>query len=139
MKTSARFLAMLLAVVMIASAALSVSAFSDVTGDVEHATAVNVLNQLGVIGGYEDGTFKPDQYITRAEAMTMINRVLNRVPEFADDLLNEMVKWPDNSNESVWYYLPVQEATNSHNYVMKNNVYEKWTSLRDVTDWTKYE
>ena len=67
MKTSARFLAMLLAVVMIASAALSVSAFSDVTGAVEHATAINVLAQLGVIGGYEDGTFKPEQNVTRAE------------------------------------------------------------------------
>ena len=72
MKTSARFLAMLLAVVMIASAALSVSAFSDVTGDVEHATAINVLAQLGVIGGYEDGTFKPDQNVTRAEMTKLV-------------------------------------------------------------------
>ena len=72
MKTSARFLAMLLAVVMIASAALSVSAFSDVTGEVEHATAINVLAQLGVIGGYEDGTFKPDQNVTRAEMAKLV-------------------------------------------------------------------
>ncbi len=110
--------------------------------DVDSHWAADEIHEAaahGWIRGYEDGTFKPDQYITRAEAMTMINRVLNRVPEYADDLLDEMVKWPDNSNESVWYYLPVQEATNSHNYVMKNNVYEKWTSLRDVTDWTKYE
>lgn len=72
MKTSARFLAMLLAVVMIASAALSVSAFSDVTAGVEHATAISVLNQLGVIGGYEDGTFKPDQAVTRAEMAKLV-------------------------------------------------------------------
>ena len=92
----------------------------------------------GWIKGYEDGTFKPDKAITRAEAMTMINRVLNRVPETADDLLSDMIVWPDNS-ESDWYYLPVQEATNGHNYEMKNNIYEKWTEITDVTDWTKYE
>ncbi len=93
----------------------------------------------GWIRGYEDGTFKPDQFITRAEAMTMINRVLNRVPETKDDLLDNMIKWPDNSDESVWYYLPVQEATNSHDYDMKNHIYEKWTALSEATDWTKYQ
>ncbi|MBE6649695.1 MAG: S-layer homology domain-containing protein [Ruminococcaceae bacterium] len=72
MKTSARFLAMLLAVLMIAGAALSVSAFSDVTAGVDHATAISVLNQLGVIGGYEDGTFKPDQNVTRAEMAKLV-------------------------------------------------------------------
>ncbi|MBR6633565.1 MAG: S-layer homology domain-containing protein [Clostridia bacterium] len=72
MKTSARFLAMLLAVVMIASAALSVSAFSDVTAGVDHATAISVLSQLGVIGGYEDGTFKPTQNVTRAEMAKLV-------------------------------------------------------------------
>ena len=77
--------------------------------------------------------------ITRAEAMTMINRVLNRVPESADDLLAEMINWPDNSDKSAWYYLAVQEATNSHDYKMKNHIYEKWTALREVADWTKYE
>ena len=92
----------------------------------------------GWIKGYEDGTFRPDKAITRAEAMTMINRVLNRVPETSEDLLADMIVWPDNS-ESDWYYLPVQEATNGHNYEMKNNIYEKWTEITDVTDWTKYE
>lgn len=72
MKTSARFLAMLLAVLMIAGAALSVSAFSDVTAGVDHATAISVLNQLGVIGGYEDGTFKPEQNVTRAEMAKLV-------------------------------------------------------------------
>lgn len=72
MKTSARFLAMLLAVIMIAGAALSVSAFSDVTAGTDHATAISVLNQLGVIGGYEDGTFKPDQNVTRAEMAKLV-------------------------------------------------------------------
>ena len=95
--------------------------------------------EYGWIRGYEDNTFKPDQYITRAEAMTLINRVLNRIPETADDLLDTMKKWSDNSDVSVWYYIPVQEATNSHNYNKKNNVYEKWTSLTENIDWTKYE
>ncbi len=112
--------------------------FTDVAGhwaeDEIHEAAAH-----GWIRGYEDGTFKPDQFITRAEAMTMINRVLNRVPETVDDLLDNMIKWPDNSDETAWYYLPVQEATNSHDYDMKNHIYEKWTALREVTDWTKYE
>ena len=71
--------------------------------------------------------------------MTMVNRVLNRAPENADDLLDNMIKWPDNSNESVWYYMAIQEATNSHDYEMKNHIYEKWTALREVADWEKYE
>ena len=112
--------------------------FTDVQGhwaehDIHEAAA------HGWIRGYEDGTFKPNQFITRAEAMTMINRVLNRVPETADDLLDGMINWSDNSDESAWYYLAVQEATNSHEYDMKNHIYEKWTALRETTDWTKYE
>lgn len=112
--------------------------FTDVAGhwaehDIHEAAA------HGWIRGYEDGTFKPDQFITRAEAMTMINRVLNRVPETTDDLHDDMIKWPDNSDKSAWYYLAVQEATNSHDYEMKNHIYEKWTALREATDWTKYE
>ncbi len=115
-----------------------IDSFTDVQGhwaehDIHEAAA------HGWIRGYEDGTFKPDQFITRAEAMTMINRVLNRVPETADDLLADMISWPDNSDKSAWYYLAVQEATNSHDYEMKNHIYEKWTALRDATDWKKYE
>ena len=68
---------------------------------------------LGWINGYEDGTFRPDNRITRAEAMTMINRVLNREPEDEGDLLPDMRVWSDNQ-PGTWYYLAVQEATNSH-------------------------
>ena len=115
-----------------------VDTFTDVEGhwaehDIHEAAA------HGWIRGYEDGTFKPDRFITRAEAMTMINRVLNRVPETADDLLADTINWPDNSDKSAWYYLAVMEATNSHEYEMKNHIYEKWTALRKVKDWTKYE
>ena len=70
---------------------------------------------------------------------TMINRVLNRIPEKTSDLLDDMAKWSDNSDESVWYYLAVQEATNSHDYNKKNSIYEKWTKLRENADWKKYE
>ncbi len=92
----------------------------------------------GWIRGYEDNTFKPDQYITRAEAMTMINRVLNRIPEKASDLLPDMIKWADNSNTNEWYYIAIQEATNSHEYEMKNSIYEVWTKLTGVEDWAAY-
>ncbi len=112
--------------------------FTDVDGHWAEAE-IHEAAAHGWIRGYDDNTFKPDQFITRAEAMTMINRVLNRVPETASDLLDGMIKWPDNSDESAWYYLTVQEATNSHDYSMKNHIYEKWTALREVTDWTKYE
>ena len=95
----------------------------------------------GWINGYPDSTFRPDQYITRAEAMTLVNRVLNRLPEKSEDLLDDMIKWPDNADASVWYYLAVQEATNSHDYSDKSDAdkYEKWTKIRDARDWTLLE
>ena len=95
--------------------------------------------EYGWIRGYEDSTFKPDRYITRAEAMTMINRVLNRVPETADDVHDDAKKWSDNSDETAWYYIPVQEATNGHNYTKDNHIYETHTELTEDIDWTKYE
>ena len=102
---------------------------------------IGVAANKGWINGYPDSTFRPDQYITRAEAMTLVNRVLNRLPEKSDDLLDDMIKWPDNADASVWYYLAVQEATNSHDYSDKSDAdkYEKWTKLRDARDWTLLE
>ncbi|MGN1128696.1 MAG: S-layer homology domain-containing protein, partial [Candidatus Flemingiibacterium sp.] len=93
----------------------------------------------GWLTGYEDGTFKPDQLITRAEAMTIVNRVLNRIPESADALLDDMVKWPDNADTSAWYYLAVQEATNSHFYDRTDANKEIWTEIREPRDWTELE
>lgn len=93
---------------------------------------------LGWIAGYSDGTFRPSNYITRAEAMTMINRVLCRVPQSADDLLNDMTVWPDN-HPTDWYYLAVQEATNSHDFDRKGEVNEKWTKLTNGSDWRQYQ
>lgn len=94
--------------------------------------------ELGWIKGFEDGTFRPDTYITRAQAMTMINRVLNRIPENASDLLPDMNVWPD-CNPGDWFYLAVQEATNSHNYKHKAGNYETWTGMNKNPDWTRYE
>ena len=94
--------------------------------------------ELGWIKGFEDGTFRPDTYITRAQAMITINRVLNRIPEDASDLLPDMNVWPD-CNPGDWFYLAVQEATNSHNYKHKAGNYETWTSMSKNPDWTRYE
>ena len=93
----------------------------------------------GWINGYTDGTFRPNNKITRAEAMTLVNRVLKRLPETAKDLHNNMIKWSDNSDTSAWYYLAVQEATNSHYYDIKGNKHEKWSKLRETRDWTELE
>lgn len=83
---------------------------------------------LGWVQGYPDGTFGPDRPITRAEAVTMINRVLRRNPGSKDDLLSGMKVWPDNP-EGAWYYLEVQEATNGHEFHRKADGHEKWTVL----------
>ena len=94
--------------------------------------------ELGWIKGFEDGTFRPDTYITRAQAMTMINRVLNRIPEDESDLLPGMNVWPD-CNPGDWFYLTVQEATNSHDFEHKAGNYETWTGMNKDPDWTRYE
>lgn len=109
--------------------------FSDISGHwaekyIERAA------ELGWIQGFADGTFRPDTYITRAQAMTMINRVLNRTPEDEEDLLEGMKVWPD-CNPGDWFYLAVQEATNSHDY--KDRGGEVWTKLTRDPDWTRYE
>ena len=111
--------------------------FSDISGhwaeaEIERAVA------FGWIAGYPDGTFRPDTYITRAEAMTMINRVLCRMPQDEKDLLSTMVVWPDNKPTD-WYYLAVQEATNSHEFERKGAVNETWTKLTSAPDWTRYQ
>ena len=111
--------------------------FSDISGhwaenEIERAAA------FGWISGYPDGTFRPDARITRAEAMTMINRVLCRMPQSESDLLDSMVTWPDNK-PSDWHYLAVQEATNSHDFNRQGEVGESWTKLTSVPDWKQYQ
>ena len=112
--------------------------FTDIGGH----WAAEYINQAAVKGwveGQPDGSFAPDRSISRAEAMTLVNRVLGRLPETADDLLDGMITWPDNPPDA-WYYLAVQEATNSHDYGRKaDTVHETWTGLQPVEDWTRYE
>ena len=114
--------------------------YSDVAATSWYNTAVSTLSSMGIITGYPDGTFGPQRDITRAETMTLVNRVLNRQPETEDDLLPNMTVWTDNANPKAWYYLAVQEATNSHYYKFKtNSKYEKWIELRETRDWTQLE
>ena len=111
--------------------------FTDIKGHWAEQYIVRAA-ELGWIKGFEDGSFRPDAYITRAQAMTMINRVLNRIPEENSDLRSGMNVWPD-CNPGDWFYLAVQEATNSHDYKHKAGNYEKWTSMNKDPDWTRYE
>ena len=113
------------------------SSFNDISGhwaekEIERAAS------LGWVQGYTDGSFKPDRNITRAEAMAMINRMLHRLPESEEDLLNGMAKWPDNK-PSDWYYINVQEATNSHDFERKGEINEKWTAITADPNWEQYK
>ena len=112
--------------------------FTDISGH----WAAGYINQAAVKGwveGQPDGSFAPDRSITRAEAMTTINRVLGRLPETADDLLDDMIAWPDNPPDA-WYYLAVQEATNSHDYTWAGTgAFEVWTELLPNRDWAALE
>ena len=101
-------------------------------------TAISTMTGLGIVQGRSTTTFDPKAPITRAQAMTMINRVLNRIPEDESDLLSGMNVWPD-CNPGDWFYLAVQEATNSHNFEHKAGNYETWTKLMKNPDWTRYE
>ncbi|MBQ7096461.1 MAG: InlB B-repeat-containing protein [Clostridia bacterium] len=86
----------------------------------------------GWIKGYEDGAFRPDECITRAEAITMINRMLERNPKAVEDLHKDMKKWSDNSDESAWYYIAIQEATNGHSYTKTDDGNEKWIEVNNL-------
>ena len=106
----------------------------------DDALGLNTTDHFAYIVGYGNGEVCPQNNITRAETMTLVNRVLNRQPETEDDLLPNMTVWTDNANPKAWYYLAVQEATNSHYYKFKtNSKYEKWTELRETRDWTQLE
>ena len=103
---------------------------------------INLAYAKDIIEGYPDGTFKPDQEITRAEAVTIVNRVLERYPH-KEYLLEDMIVWPDNMDETMWYYEDIQEATNSHvfdrEYDEDKVPYEIWTELLPVRDWVALE
>ena len=116
----------------------TVEDFSDIGGHWA-ADEIREAAARGWVNGYEDNTFRPDQFITRAEAVSMINKVLGRQPETVDDLIDGMITWPDNADTSAWYYLAIQEATNTHKFILKNEIHEKWKELMEKTDWSKYQ
>ena len=113
------------------------SDFNDISGHWAEKE-IRRAASLGWIKGYADGSFKPDQNITRAEAASMINRMLHRLPETADDLLDGMIQWPDNQ-PSDWYYINMQEATNSHDFKQKGEINEYWTKLTENPNWDRYK
>ena len=112
------------------------SDFNDISGHWAEKE-IRRAASLGWIQGYTDGSFKPDQNITRAEAASMINRMLHRLPETVEDLLDGMIQWPDNQ-PSDWYYINMQEATNSHDFNQKGEIHEHWTKLTANPDWDRY-
>ncbi len=99
---------------------------------------INAAYGLGFVNGYEDGSFRPDQAVTRAEAMKIINRTLGRYPT-KNGLHEDMIVWSDNRDRSAWYYADVQEATNSHEYVWAADEAEEWTDILPVRDWAALE
>jgi hypothetical protein len=120
--------------------------FSDIAGHWAEDN-INRAASIGWVNGYGDGKFRPDQNITRAEFMTLVNRMLRRVPETGEDLLpSEMIVWSDNANTEIWYYLAVQEATNSHVSQYKDKPvpgmqfnYEHWIEMLPNPDWAALE
>gem|GEM_PF-2533344 len=116
--------------------------FNDISG---HWAEESVLYaaSIGWLDGYEDGSFRPNNVITRAEFMALVNRMLGRAPESVDDLLIDMISWSDNADTNAWYYLHVQEATNSHEYTEKATLvpgrsfnYETWSEIIEPLDWS---
>jgi len=113
--------------------------FSDISGH----WAQNYINSVGSLGwviGSGGDTYEPNRNITRAEAATVVNRILGRHPEHISDLLPEMNVWSDNADQSAWYYLAIQEATNSNNYEMKDdNFHKTWIEMIADPDWAALE
>ena len=101
--------------------------------DTEEHWAKDAINRwsegYGLINGYEDGTFRPDASITRGETVTIVNRVLHRLPEQFEDLLEEMPTWRDNEDMYKWYYIAMQEAAVSHRCEYLVGTREQWTEL----------
>ena len=117
----------------------------DLFPDISGHWAKDYINQAankGFVNGYEDGTFKPDRNITRAEAVTLVYRTLDRHPD-KNHFTKDMLVWPDNMDQTKWYYADMQEATNSHTYQMKENSdktkYENWTKTLPIRNWEALE
>lgn len=111
--------------------------FTDIDGHWA-AEAINNAAITGWVNGYDDGSFKPEAEITRAEAITLINRVLYRYV-LEEELHEDLIEWKDNTPDK-WYYTSVQEATNSHDYDREEiGHYETHTAISDPYDWESHE
>ena len=104
--------------------------FEDTDTTAWYNTAVSTMAKLGIIKGKTSVAFAPEDFITRAEAVSMINRMLDRTSKTLEDLHENMIKWSDNSDESAWYYIAIQEATNGHSYIKTTDGNEKWTDSK---------
>ncbi len=140
--TRAEFAAMAVRFFEEDSAIYEEGTFNDIAGSEWFADAVQAAKDHSIIGGYPDGSFQPNKNISRAEACSIINRTLDRIPA-ADHLLPEdlMKNWPDN-NPGDWYYADMQEATNGHEYEWitdNGKTVENWTGDREEIDWGKIE
>ena len=118
--------------------------FSDVPNDYWASKEIAKAAKLGWIKGYTDGTFRPKNNITRAEVMTLVNRVLERGVD-EDGLAEDAIQWADNKPGD-WYYYDVQEATNSHEYARTDKpidgqsfCYEEWIKLKENRNWAELE
>ena len=115
--------------------------FSDVDGDAWYAGYIQAAAELKLIEGFADGTFRPDDYITRAQACTIINRTLGRVPQGDHMNIKPLVTWPDCDADD-WYYTAMMEATNSHDYkwiTVNKEKTEEWTAKLPQRDWAALE
>lgn len=117
--------------------------FIDIDGDEWYADAIQAAKEYGIIGGYPDGSFQPEDIITRAEACSIVNRTLKRIPHKEHLLPDSLMRvWPDNADVDAWYYEDMQEATSSHEYEWIGHEGEKvehWTDDREEIDWDEVE
>ncbi|MBR5680891.1 MAG: S-layer homology domain-containing protein [Clostridia bacterium] len=119
------------------------SGFTDVSSDAWYSSFIAAAEALGLVNGYGDGTFLPDNLITRAETFAIVNRTLKRAPH-KDHLLPgyAMNVWPDNMDTNAWYYADIQEATNSHDFrwiTEGSKTVENWVAKLPDRDWTALE
>lgn len=119
---------------------LSENHFKDIFGH----WAVEYINTAAINGwasGFPDGTFRPSQPLTRAEAVAMLNRILGRLVVRTEDLLPDMQTWPDNANVNSWYYFYIQSATNSYTFKWRgvDNAFERWDTIIPIHDWSILE
>ena len=108
--------------------------FKDVSASYWAAPYIKTAANNGWINGYPDGTFKPTAPITRAETVTMVNRMLNRNPQSLEDMVvdNSMIVFKDNANQEAWYFLAIQEAANGHDFSRDKDGFEKWTAIKNT-------